>query len=266
MDLRLYGVRDFALVFCDGQPLGIWDRNSEPMLVLPPGTSQLDILVEVTARVNFGPHVSERKGLVGSVRLGIRQQDEREVFGWESTALPMRSEDLARLPWQRRGQGQAGGAGPCFYRGTFSLSDEEEPADTWLHLPGFTRGFVALNGFNLGWHRQEGPQLSLYAPAALLRRGAQNEIVVFELLATAQAPGAGGVAPAALLEEAPRWSCNRTAAVTSQLRETWDFARQVGLRRLCKLAIEELGTKKLLSGAVAALVAAGTVAAVLTRG
>mgnify|MGYP002033357518 CR=1 FL=1 len=67
--------------------------------------------------------------------------------------------------------------GPAFYRGRFGAS----PAgvDTYLTLPGFTKGSVWVNGLHLGrYWNAKGPQLALYVPGPIVR--ASNELVVFE--------------------------------------------------------------------------------------
>ncbi|MFI2563082.1 hypothetical protein [Paenarthrobacter sp. NPDC018779] len=56
----------------------------------------------------------------------------------------------------------------------------QEPADTYIALPESTKGFVWLNGFLLGRYWKKGPQVTLYAPAPLLRSG-RNSIRVLEL-------------------------------------------------------------------------------------
>jgi beta-galactosidase len=54
------------------------------------------------------------------------------------------------------------------------------PADTFLRLDGFTKGFVTINGFNIGrYFNSAGPQRTLYIPAPLLKTG-KNEVIVFE--------------------------------------------------------------------------------------
>ena len=54
------------------------------------------------------------------------------------------------------------------------------PCDSFIKLDGFTKGFVVINGFNIGrYFNPAGPQKTLYVPAPLLREG-DNEIVVFE--------------------------------------------------------------------------------------
>ena len=67
---------------------------------------------------------------------------------------------------------------PCFLRGNLRI--EGTPADTFIRLDGFHKGFVVVNGFNIGrYWNDRGPQKTLYVPAPILREG-DNEIIVFE--------------------------------------------------------------------------------------
>ena len=60
------------------------------------------------------------------------------------------------------------------------LAFDEPPCDTFIKLTGFTKGFVKVNGFNIGrYFNPAGPQKTLYIPAPLLKKG-KNEIIVFE--------------------------------------------------------------------------------------
>jgi len=54
-------------------------------------------------------------------------------------------------------------------------------ADTFFDMLGFTKGYVWVNGFNLGrfWETR-GPQHTLYVPAPFLKMGS-NEIIVLDL-------------------------------------------------------------------------------------
>ena len=45
-------------------------------------------------------------------------------------------------------------------------------------MKGFTKGYVFVNGFNLGRYWDIGPQKALYLPGALLKD--KNEIVILE--------------------------------------------------------------------------------------
>ena len=122
-------------------------------------------------RVNFDPALRDRKGITDGVTINNQYQ-----FGWELFPLPLN--DLSRLNFSQLNNLPQ--AQPAFYRGTFKIDDL---ADTFLALPGWTKGVVWLNGFNLGRYWERGPQKTLYIPAPLLRRGA-NELIVFELHGT----------------------------------------------------------------------------------
>ena len=64
---------------------------------------------------------------------------------------------------------------PCFLKGTFKAQKE----DCFVKLEGFTKGFVTVNGRNLGRYWEIGPQQTLYLPGCWLKDG-DNEIIVFE--------------------------------------------------------------------------------------
>jgi len=67
--------------------------------------------------------------------------------------------------------------GPAFHRGSLRIA---APADTWLDMSAFGKGFAWVNGRNLGRHWKLGPQRALYFPAPWQRKG-DNPIVVFDL-------------------------------------------------------------------------------------
>jgi beta-galactosidase len=66
--------------------------------------------------------------------------------------------------------------GPAFHRGTFTLASV---TDTYLDVSRLGKGFVWVNGHNLGRTWGIGPQQSLYLPAPWLQKGV-NEVVVFD--------------------------------------------------------------------------------------
>ena len=55
-----------------------------------------------------------------------------------------------------------------------------EPADTFIKLPGMTKGIIFVNGRALSRYWAVGPQKSAYLPAPFLRTGS-NEIIILEL-------------------------------------------------------------------------------------
>ena len=168
-----YGkVHDRAIIFVNGKRMGLWERSrvhDEITLSLAAGESaRLDILLENMGRVNYGPKLFDRKGILDGIRLG-----QRFHFGWEHYCLPM--DDLSGLQWQPTA---AWNGQPMFLKGNLEISGT--PADTFLELKGFAKGFVTVNGFNIGrYFNSAGPQKTLYVPAPLLKSGA-NEIIVFE--------------------------------------------------------------------------------------
>ncbi|CAM5539765.1 beta-galactosidase [Streptomyces californicus] len=69
------------------------------------------------------------------------------------------------------------------FRGSFTLDGTPGGAGAdhaGLELPGWTRGFVWVNGFCLGRYWSVGPQRTLYVPGPVLREGV-NEVWVLEL-------------------------------------------------------------------------------------
>lgn len=128
----------------------------------------LTVLVENMGRANFGPKMMRLKGLPGRVLLGNKIH-----FSWNAYPLPMT--DLENLSFAPNDADAV--KAPAFYRGTFEIAGT--PCDTFLRADAFTKGFVILNGFNLGRFWEVGPQKTLYVPASVLKKG-QNTLTVFE--------------------------------------------------------------------------------------
>ncbi|RZB18959.1 beta-galactosidase [Streptomyces sp. F001] len=165
------GVGDRAQVFLDGAPVGVLERerHDETLPVrVPRAGATLDVLVENMGGVNYGPRIGAPKGLLGAVTF-----DGAALHGWDCVPLPLN--DLSGLTFEA---GTA--AGPAFHHGTFEVT---EPADTFLSLPGWTKGQAWINGFHLGRYWNRGPQRTLYIPAPALRPGS-NDLVLLELHAT----------------------------------------------------------------------------------
>ena len=110
-----------------------------------------------------------KKGLVGRCLI-----DNKIHFGWKSYHLPM--DNLDKLSFikdvKKIGKGEN-----IFYKYKFNIN--EKPCDTFLKLDNFKKGFVTLNGFNLGRYWEIGPQKTLYVPSSILTEG-ENELIVFE--------------------------------------------------------------------------------------
>ena len=175
MQLRADAIHDRAVVFFDGEWRGLFERSRRADRVtveLGRGEQvKMDILVENMGRINYGPEMSDRKGMVG-IRFG-----QQNHYGWEMYPLTMEPEQLEKIPF--RPKTGAGVEKSSFLRGTLTVIGA--PKDTFIRLDGFHHGFVAVNGFNLGrYYNDAGPQKTLYCPAPMLREG-ENEIIVFEM-------------------------------------------------------------------------------------
>lgn len=174
--LSINDVRDRALVFLDKQFIGIIDRweNQTLEIAIESEEATLDILVENMGRINYGPRIYDYKGITQGVRF-----DFQFLFDWEIYRLPLSSLTKEDLPTEKyiaeypKKQQNI----PTFYHGTFTV---DNIGDTFVHLPGWKKGVVFINGFNLGRYWEVGPQKTLYLPGPLLREGT-NEIMIFEL-------------------------------------------------------------------------------------
>jgi beta-galactosidase len=165
--LELDKLHDYAIVYGDGRMLGTLDRrlNQHSIPVDLKAAATLDVLVDAMGHINFGPELlTDRKGLA-AVRLGATPLEGWEIYGVPLNAPP------------HDGFVPSKSAGPAFYRAAFDLADV---GDTYLNTSGWGKGYVWLNGHNLGRYWRVGPQQTLYVPAGWLHQGS-NEVVVLDL-------------------------------------------------------------------------------------
>jgi hypothetical protein len=183
--LKMPGLHDFATVFLDGQLVGTIDRRlGQDGIVIPKSASAtpvLEILVEAMGRINFGPELIDRKGIIDRVTL-----NGMTMMNWDMFGLPLKEAWVEAL----KAPAHPGTVRPGqFFSGEFTL---DQVADTYIDLSKYRKGVVWVNGHNLGRFWEVGPQTRLYCPASWLKRG-QNKIVVFDMLKT-EAASVGGFA------------------------------------------------------------------------
>ena len=171
-NLAMANLRDYAQVFVNGALAGTLDRRlGQRALDLPAcaGPATLEILVEAMGHINFTIAMdSDRKGLFGDVKLaGVPLKD------WEMLALPLADEWVSSLGRTAAAPGRPGG----LFRGEFKL---DETVDTFFDMSRYKKGYVWINGRNLGRYWSIGPQQRLYCPAPWLKRGV-NTIMVLDL-------------------------------------------------------------------------------------
>jgi beta-galactosidase len=194
--LSIDAVHDYATVFLGGRYVGALSRAPlrdagavAPGLVqgstlsLPdaaPGSNGsvlLDILVEGMGRVNYGPELADRKGIVGEVALHDPAGERRVLTGWDVVLLPMDQDFITGMPQTPATAGHRPERPGQFYRATLDL---DVTADTYLDMQHWTKGLVWVNGHLLGRYWRIGPQQRLFCPAPWLVPGT-NTITIFDL-------------------------------------------------------------------------------------
>ena len=166
VSLSFESLGDRAQIYINDELIGIVYINEELEIDITAKKGDiLTVLCENMGRANFGPKMMRKKGIDGRCLLGGKIH-----FSWDVYPLWMnnleRVEYSAEMPKEKS----------VFLKGKFSI---DEPCDTFIKLDNFTKGFVTVNGFNLGRYWEIGPQQTLYLPSSLLNEG-ENEIVVFE--------------------------------------------------------------------------------------
>ncbi|WVZ99431.1 hypothetical protein U9M48_044729 [Paspalum notatum var. saurae] len=188
---------------------GVIERWSSNELEIPnlkcSSNTSLYILVENMGRVNYGPYIFDRKGILSPIQI-----DGVTLRHWKMYPLTFNSLDklLDKLPKlqlitqmpdvgvskmsihgdsEKKLQESSFSSNegissvPKFYEGHFHIDSESEIKDTFISFRGWNKGVAFVNNFNIGrfWPAR-GPQCALYVPAPLLRLG-DNTIVIFEL-------------------------------------------------------------------------------------
>lgn len=169
--LTLCNLNDLGYLYVDEKYKGrYWRNDAKQMHNLAMhdvkmdsfnGKIKVDVFVDAMGGVNYGPFFGEQKGL------GALMIFQQYAYHWKNWALPM--DNLDKLSYDGKKQV------PCFLKGTFNAQRK----DCFIKLDGFTKGFVTVNGKNLGRFWEVGPQQTLYLPGCWLKEG-ENEIIVFE--------------------------------------------------------------------------------------
>ena len=201
--LKLYDLHDRAWVYVDGIYAGVAGvdpsqaripneqrtDDTDPATVelahladrlLPDGghrTVRVEILVENLGRVNFGPRLGERKGILGGVWQTIRFLHDWEADAWPledmgdelGTLVAQAPELAANVPEEA--------ALPVLVAASFEAAEQ---ADTFLDVSDAGHGVAYVNGFCVGRYWNIGPQQTLYVPAPLVREG-HNEVLLLDL-------------------------------------------------------------------------------------
>jgi beta-galactosidase len=170
--LSVTGLRDYAVVYVNGQRAGILNRveNKYEMDISIPVNGVLDLLVENMGRINYGEQITNNtKGIIS----GLLINDVPVTGNWQMFKMPFdRQPETGKYPVKNVPDR------PVLYSGSFELA---QTGDTFLDMSAWGKGIVFVNGYNLGRYWKIGPQQTLYLPGCWLKKG-KNKIVVFEQL------------------------------------------------------------------------------------
>ncbi|KAM4688347.1 beta-galactosidase isoform 1-T1 [Discoglossus pictus] len=176
----LNGVHDRGYVTVDGVPQGILERSKQVAInITGSAGAQLDLLVESMGRVNFGRFINDFKGLFTNLTLNYTL-----LTNWTMYPLDIDSAVINRLLSKKYHYRTANYRVPTFYEGSFDIPSgiPDLPQDTFVKFPGWTKGQIWINGFNLGrYWPARGPQVTLYVPRHILTSSSPNNITVLEL-------------------------------------------------------------------------------------
>lgn len=151
---------------------------------------KLLILVENMGRVNYGPYMFDRKGILSSVYL-----NGKPIHKWKMLSVPFQKipkiqkinpifqnapSDYNKISSHKKPIINLDSflEEPAFYVGSFDVGKAH---DSFISFTGWGKGIAFVNGFNIGrfWPSM-GPQCNLYVPAPILHHG-KNVVVILEL-------------------------------------------------------------------------------------
>uniref|UniRef100_A0A8B9L3U8 Beta-1,3-glucuronyltransferase 1 (glucuronosyltransferase P) b n=1 Tax=Astyanax mexicanus TaxID=7994 RepID=A0A8B9L3U8_ASTMX len=159
-------IRDRALVFVNRGFIGLFNYKTLELAV-PEGKQErtLSLLVENCGRAHSGKALDhQRKGIVGDIFFNNTPLRDFTIY-----SLDMAQSFIDRLVEKP--------SFPGFFQGRLFV--DGYPSDTFVKLPGWSKGVVFINGQNLGRYWDLGPQQALYIPGPFLNSGL-NLVTVFE--------------------------------------------------------------------------------------
>lgn len=168
--IKLNNCHDRALVYLNDELVVTQYENlGERFEVefIPEESNKLEILVENMGRANLHQTMDyQRKGICHSVQI-----NEHIHTGWKTTEINF-NETI-----EVNGNNDYTAGLPTMNCYKFNL---EHVADTYLDISKFGKGYVLVNGFNIGAYWKIGPQSRLYIPKHKLKVK-NNLIQVFDI-------------------------------------------------------------------------------------
>ncbi|MGD0037404.1 MAG: discoidin domain-containing protein, partial [Bacteroidota bacterium] len=171
-------VHDFGWVFVDGKKIGVMDRRKQNFKIKIPQRNHeaiIDIFVHSMGRINFGPEVHDRKGLVAPIQFLDKDKNPISGIQWQVFNLSYDDNMLNNLKFEKTETAQSV---PGIWQGKFNV---DKVGDVFLDVRKWGKGVVWVNGHCLGRFWDIGPTQTMYIPGPWLNQGA-NKVLVLDLL------------------------------------------------------------------------------------
>lgn len=159
--LKFDKLRDYSKIYLNGNLIGTINRcKTDKYEIQLPDISEpgkLEVMVEAFGHINYGMIMeTDRKGIVGDVTF-----NGEKVTGWTHKRYII-ADMLKNLNQSIAQPDRTGG----IFQGQFTTATA---ADTYISFEGFTKGYLIVNGYNLGRYWSVGPQKRLYCPGVYLK-------------------------------------------------------------------------------------------------
>ena len=171
-------VHDFGWVFVDGENIGVMDRRKQNYKMVIPARDKettVDIFVHAMGRINFGPEVHDRKGLIAPIGFVDKNGNTIPVEKWEVCNLSYSDDYLNNLVFEKT---ETAKSSPGIWHGEINI---DKAADVFLDVSKWGKGVVWVNGHCLGRYWNIGPTQTMYIPGPWLNEGS-NEIFILDIL------------------------------------------------------------------------------------
>lgn len=155
-------VHDYALVYLDNVHIAHLNRSAQTVNNFTANCQinncTLKIIVQAMGHINFDHQMQQDyKGLIDLV------EDSGASFTWNMYKLPV---DTNIIKWSFFNSTIQ--PAPTLLRAVLNLT---EAGDTYLDATELNKGYVWVNGRNLGRYWNRGPQFRLFCPGVWLRQG-----------------------------------------------------------------------------------------------
>jgi len=137
--------------------------------------STLDVFVHAMGRINFGPEVHDRKGLIAPIQILDKEQNPIRIKEWEVFNLSYADDYLNNLKFEKA---EAMPSLPGIWKGEFNI---EKVGDVFLDVSKWGKGVVWVNGHCLGRYWNIGPTQTMYIPGPWLNKGS-NKVLVLDIV------------------------------------------------------------------------------------